>query len=118
MTITREIDGEQIKIELTRDEMFKAWDEAQFSEDRDDMDEYLNDYSDKDFEESFGKKLSDAYDCLDDLARLRRTNINKYEQSWSESRYQALEDWGVGKTNKAVDDAIVAYLEKCDMPQV
>lgn len=93
MKITREIGGQMVEIELTPDEMVKTYYEQQHKNDMEDMEEYVYQYEDEDFEEAFGHPIAEAENDLDELARLLRTNMEKYEITWENARYEALCDW-------------------------
>lgn len=95
MTITREIDGKAVEIELTDDELHTAYEAKQFQFDRADMEDYLINYDDcsDDFKEQYGQEYANAMDNLDELARLMRRNITKWDVSWEYARGQAIEDW-------------------------
>ena len=93
MNITREINGQAVEFELTGGELLEAYFEQEFKGDRLDMQEYISEYDEADFEEEYGKKPSDMESELDELAYLLRKNMDKYEMRWSDARDQALQDW-------------------------
>ena len=94
MTITREIDGKQIKIELTDDEVYAAYEVKQFQFDRADMEDYIVGVEEgEDFKEEYGVDYSDAEEHLDELAYKLRRLIDKWDMSWEFAREAALEEW-------------------------
>ncbi len=93
MTITREIDGKTVEIELTGQEMLNAHFLYQRQGDTEDMEAYLDEYNSEDFEEQFGLKYSDAMEDIDRLAELLHENMMEYGYSWENARYEAVMDW-------------------------
>lgn len=101
MKITREIGGQMAEINLTPDEMVKTYYEQQRKNDMEDMEEYLFQFEDSDFEEYFGCPIAEAESELDELARLMRTNMEKYDLSWENARYEAISDWSYERRESA-----------------
>ena len=93
MKITREINGQAVEFELTGGELLDAYIEQEFKGDRLDMQEYISEYDEADFEGEYGRKPSDMESELDELAYLLRKNIDKYGVCWSDARDEALKDW-------------------------
>ena len=97
MTITREIDGKTVEIELTADELLVAHFKFQRQSDTEDMEEYLEAYKAEDFEEDFGLKYADAVADIDRLAELLYENMMEYGYSWENARFEAILDWSQEK---------------------
>ena len=96
MTITREIDGKTVEIELKPEEMMAAHFKFQKQCDTEDMEEYLEAYKPKDFEDDFGLKYADAVADIDRLAEFLYENMsNGY--SWENARFEAILDWAEEK---------------------
>lgn len=94
MTITREIDGKQIEIELTDNEIYAAYEAKQFKFDRADMEDYIAGYEeDEGFNEAYGVDYSVAEEHLDELADKLRRLIDKWDMSWEFAREEALVEW-------------------------
>ena len=96
MTITREIDGKTVEIELTGEEMLNAYYRKQIEWDREDMEMYLVDgYEDcpEIFKDQYGKEYADAIATLDELGLLLRKYIEEYSVSWENARDEAIQHW-------------------------
>ena len=94
MKITREINGEYVDFELTKDEMKEAGDECQHLNDRQSMEEYIGlHHTEESLQREFGKGLEEAKKDIDMLACLLRRNIEEFDFTWEEARHEALVDW-------------------------
>lgn len=93
MTITREINGEQVSIELTMDELFEAYREAEWRYDSDDVKNYLELYGDEDFKNDYGIDISVAVEHVDEIGSMLRKLIDKYGMSWEDARDGAVGEW-------------------------
>lgn len=97
MIITREIKGETVEIELTEQELSRAYFESQMNYDRDDMEYYVSEYEDDItwFEENFKVKFEEAFteDAFLEMGCTMRHLIDDHEMSWDYARGEALQDW-------------------------
>lgn len=93
MTITREINGEQVGIELTADERWQAYIEEEEQCDRDAVADYIDEYDEEDFKNTYGIERSEAEERLDEIGSTLRRLVDKYDMSWEFAREEALNEW-------------------------
>lgn len=105
MKIYREINGTSVEIELTADELCKAYFEAQEKFDVADIDYFLEDYFDDpaSFEEEFGLSMDDFREhCMDFAGKMLRKYIERNEDC-ADAQWNA--------RNAAVETAAEHYLD-------
>ena len=90
MTIKREIGGQFAEIELTSHELHQAYIEQEHIFDRNDVENYFEDYEDSDFETEYGCSRAEAMEKLDEIACEMRRNIDKYNMKWYDAREEAI----------------------------
>ena len=112
MTITREIDGKTVEIELTVEELSKAYFEKQAGWDREDIEMLFEDYSDcpEQFAADYGVEFSEAKDNIDFIAEMLRENMDNYEVDYASAREQALDDWIATRTAEGSGRGSLEYV--------
>lgn len=90
MKITRGFNGQTIEIELTENELYQAYIEQEHIFDRNDVENYFDDYEDSDFETEYGCSRAEAMEKLDEIAYEMRRNIDKYDMNWYDAREAAI----------------------------
>ncbi len=93
MIVTREINGELVRIELTQDELYEAFEEQQHKFDVEDIRNYFDGlYEEGAFETEYGRSYSEIEAMFDDLAYEMRRNIVHYDMDWMYAREAAIDD--------------------------
>ena len=92
MIITREINGVVKEIELTNDEICRAYYEQEFKFDCMDIEDAFCELSDDDLLETYGANRATIEPLIDEMAYEKRRNMDKYEMSWDYARDQAISD--------------------------
>ena len=93
MTIKRNINGIEVEITLTQQEMFYAYEERQHHYDVQDIDAYLGRMSEEELEENYGMSRVEVEDAYDVIAyRMRRYIDRSDDDSWCYARDNAIED--------------------------
>ncbi len=90
MTITREINGQTIEIELTSDELYEAYLEKQNQFDCEDIEDVFNGFDDDELEDMYGMTRAQLAEKIPELAHEMRRNIYKYDMSWQAARDAAI----------------------------
>ena len=90
MKIKRTIDGREIEIELTEQELFDAFVEQEFIFDLDNVRNYFMDYTDEDFQERYGLSREEAESRFKDVASQLRRNIDKYGMNYEYAMSEAI----------------------------
>lgn len=90
MTITREINGQTIEIELTSQELYEAYLEKQNEFDRQDIEDVFNGFDDDELEDMYGMTRAQLEEKIPELAHEMRRNIDKYDMSWQAARDEAI----------------------------
>lgn len=92
MTITREIDGKAIEIELTSRELYDAYVEQEHYFDKCDIEDMIVGWEDDDIVEVYGV-TRDAFESLvEEMAYRKRRYMDKYDVSWDYARDEAIRD--------------------------
>lgn len=92
MKINRTIDGKQVEIELTDDELYDAYLEKEFIFDKQSIEDAICGWSDQEVLEVYDVDRTKFLSLADDMAAEMRRNIDKYEMSWSYARDEAIAD--------------------------
>lgn len=90
MKIKRTIDGREIEIELTEQELFDAFTEQEFIFDLDNVRNYFMDYTDEDFQQEYGISREEAESRFEDVASQLRRNIDKYDMDYEYAISEAI----------------------------
>ena len=91
MIVTREINGELVRIELAQDELYEAFEEQQHKFDVEDIRSYFDGiYEEGAFETEYGRNYSEIEAMFDDLACEMRRNIDHYDMDWMSAREAAI----------------------------
>ena len=90
MQITREVNGKPQTFELTATELYNAYKEQQHRFDRNDIEDLICGLSNDEVTESYGVDKQVFTSKIDDIANEMRRNIDKYDISWSDARYEAV----------------------------
>ena len=92
MKIQRIIRGSEVEIELTSDELFRAYSEQEHKFDIDDILEELK-TGDEDTDNYNDIPIAWLKENVSEIAYLKRWNIDKYGLEWSEAVKQAINDY-------------------------
>ena len=92
MKIRRTIDGKEVEIELTSDELYEAFVEQQAAFDLEDVRFYFADYTDEDFQREYGITRAEAEELFESVAFHLRRNIDKYDMMFEYALPAAVED--------------------------
>ena len=92
MTITREIGGRVMTIELTGDELYRAYEEQQRLFDEADVEAAFDAYEDEELVESYGMTRTEIGEKVSDIACRMRRNIDKYDMTWQYARDEAISE--------------------------
>lgn len=98
MQIVRVINGIELKITLTDDEIYTAFVHKQHEFDMMDVEDALDWYEDSDLAE-YGVSKKELENAVEDIAYDMRRNIDKYDMTWDYARDEALHSYlyAVGK---------------------
>lgn len=91
MTITRNYDGAEIRITLTKLEMYEAYLEMQHHTDCEDVLSLVFDMSEAEIEGKYGVSIGEVYDLVDRIADEMRENMEAYDLSMYDARENAIE---------------------------
>ena len=106
MTITREILGTPVTIELTSREIYDAHNLYQHECDMQDCKDIYEYLSDEDIIKSYGVTRRELDDSLDAMATELRRNIDKYDMHWDSARDEAFStivSWIIDQDATALD---------------
>ena len=93
MVIKRQVaGGQELLIELTAKELCDAYHEQEHNYDVEDVQNVFDNMEDEEFEER-GLTREEAESRIDEIAREKRRNINKYDMSWELALDEALKDF-------------------------
>lgn len=93
MVIKRQVaGGQELLIELTAKELCDAYHEQEHKYDVEDVQNVFDNMEDEEFEER-GLTRKEAESRIDEIAREKRRNINKYDMSWELALDEALKDF-------------------------
>ena len=92
MKISRKIDGKEVEIELTDDELYDAYLDKEFIFDKQGVEDTICGWSDQEVLEVYDVDRTKFLSLADDMAVEMRRNIDKYEMSCSYARDEAIAD--------------------------
>lgn len=90
MKITREIGGKQYEFELTRDELYRAFDEQEHIYDVNDIEDVVFYMEDAEVLAEYGISKEAFLAMKDEMAYEKRRNMDKYDMSWDYARDEAV----------------------------
>lgn len=89
MTINRQIDGKNVQIELTAQELSYAYEEQEHNYDIEDVQNELDCMDDEDFA-NVGVTRNFTETHIEEIAYKKRENMDKYGMNWEEALGYAL----------------------------
>lgn len=92
MKITRNVNGKAVEFELTRDELYSAYEEQEHIFDKADVEDVFDSMLDEEVIENYGISKSIAEGLLDEMAYRMRHYIDKHDMSLESARDEAITD--------------------------
>ncbi len=93
MKIAREINGQTVEFELTEHELSVAFYEMQNKFDGQDMEDYITESSDAECLDIYGVGQNTMLDNVEEIGRILKKYMDKYDMSFEFARDEALRDW-------------------------
>lgn len=90
MTVTREINGSTVEIQLTDHELYLAFEEQQHTYDCYDCEDLIDGLSEEEVQECYGVSPGQFKALVDEMATEKRRNMDKYDMSWDYARDEAV----------------------------
>ena len=93
MKIKRHIPGsrEQVEIELTADELYRAYLEQEYEFDLDGVNNHFDAFEDEDLVETYGKTREELSKLYEDIARELRRLMDKYDMQYDYALTEAID---------------------------
>lgn len=92
LKILRNMNGEDVEFELTRGELYSAYEEQQHIFDKADVEDIIDQMDDDTIMANYGVSMAAAEDLVDEIAYRMRRYIDKYDMSWESARDEAIKD--------------------------
>lgn len=90
MKISREIDGKTYEFELTRDEIYRAFNEQEHIYDVADIEDVVFYMEEEEVLVEYGVSKESFLAMKDEMAYEKRRNMDKYDMSWDYARDEAI----------------------------